>query len=282
MDLLSNYFDRKTPDRLQKEVWFNIEYYFGMRGRENMRHLSLSSFVLCCDVHDETYLKINENLLSKNVKASLSAKEFSDIKEAKMYEKKDYPHKCPVAAFLIYKRKLEENKVQSESMWPMSVSDKNQISKGRWYYKKAVVGKNPLGEMMSTISIEAKLSQRYTNHSIRATVINQLRDKGFRKEQICKMTGHKNPRSLNSYFRKRSTIEEVSHMNRTLHTSLHGASTSSNNSNSTHEASELQVAVQQPFEPDLDMTPIPNLSTSNDHSHQEQHMIHIFPSKKVL
>ena len=76
-----------------------------------MRHLSLSTFVLCSDVHNQTYLKINEILLSKNVKASLSAKEFSDIKEAKMYEEKNYPDKCPVVAFLMYKRKLEENGV---------------------------------------------------------------------------------------------------------------------------------------------------------------------------
>jgi len=74
---------------------------------------------------------------------------------------------------------------------------------------------------MSMISIEAKLSQRYTNHSIRATVINQLRDKGFRKEQICKITGHKNPRGLESYFRKRCPDKEISAMNESLQNSLH-------------------------------------------------------------
>ena len=294
LDLLSDYFDRKTPDRLQKEVWFNTEYYFGMRGRENMRNLSLSTFVLGCDIHNQTYLKINENLLSKNVKASLSATEFTDVKEAKMYEDKTSPNKCPVVAFLLYKRKLEENDIQT--MWPKPVNDERLIRKGQWYYKKAVIGKNPLGGMMRTISDDAKLSRRYTNHSIRATVINQLRDKGFRKEQICKITGHKNPRSLESYFRKRSTVREVCHMNKSLHDSLHGASTSSTtNSRLNPElSSELQVAALHSFEDtELDITTIPNLATvrSNENlqeegiikiSHQENIMVARAPCKKKM
>lgn len=40
---LSSYFNWSTPVRLQQEVWYNIEYYFGMRGRGNMRELWILS-----------------------------------------------------------------------------------------------------------------------------------------------------------------------------------------------------------------------------------------------
>ena len=71
---LSSYFNRSTPVRLQQEVWYNIEYNFGMRGRENIRDLTVDTFIKEKDSNGKTYIRINETLLSKNVKASLSHK----------------------------------------------------------------------------------------------------------------------------------------------------------------------------------------------------------------
>ena len=214
LERLSSYFNRSTPVRLQQEVWYNIQYNFGMRGRENMRELTVDTFTKEKDSSGRTYIRINETRLSKNVKASLSHKEFDDLKNAKMYEQEDKSH-CPIQAFETYISRLHDPKI----LW--AKDSKTFENDSQWYHKKLVIGKNLLGKMMPEISKAASLSKKYTNHSVRSTVINQLYDKGFSKEQICKVTGHKNSRSLESYIRKRCTDEEMFDMNKSLYNSLH-------------------------------------------------------------
>lgn len=73
MCILRNYFDRSSLRRLQDETIFNIMYHFGLRGRENLRELTPESFLIVPEERAE-YVKIAVNMLSKNVKVSLSEK----------------------------------------------------------------------------------------------------------------------------------------------------------------------------------------------------------------
>ena len=72
------------------------------------------------------------------------------------------------------------------------------------WFSKNPLGKNTLGSLMQQISTKLHLSQCFTNHSIRATVITILSSSGFESRDIMRVTGHKSEASLRSYDRDNS------------------------------------------------------------------------------
>ena len=58
------------------------------------------------------------------------------------------------------------------------------------------MGKNSLSTIMQKISVGAKLSAKYTCHSVRATTITTLHQAGVASEDIVKVTKHKRVASL--------------------------------------------------------------------------------------
>ena len=69
---------------------------------------------------------------------------------------------------------------------------------GEWY-ENSPVGPHPLESFMKRISKEAGLSQSYTNHCIRATVITNLDDAGFEARHIKAVSGHKSDETIKNY-----------------------------------------------------------------------------------
>lgn len=68
--------------------------------------------------------------------------------------------------------------------------------------------KNTLRTFMSSISKEPKLSQKYTNHCIRATAMSLLDEGNFEARHIMRVSGHKSESSIRSYSRRQ---KEISH-----------------------------------------------------------------------
>ena len=99
------YFDRSTAEILQKEIWFTLSFYFGFRGREVLSNLKMDHLSVGTDEDQREYVFINHQYLSKNVKASLSQKEFANFQTARMYDNPSDENKCPVSAFKLYKSK---------------------------------------------------------------------------------------------------------------------------------------------------------------------------------
>lgn len=194
------YFDRSTPEVLQQEIWFMLSFYFGFRGREVLSNLKMDHLSVGVDEDQRRYIFINHQYLSKNVKASLSQKEFLNLQNARMYDNPSDEKKCPVAAFELYKSKCPSN---NENLFPMP---KKIINKDcYWYCESRGLGKNTIGAMMKTISEKANLNKKYTNHCVRVSVVNELDSCGFTSEQICSVTGHKNRDSVEKYKRQKDT-----------------------------------------------------------------------------
>ena len=102
--------------------------------------------------------------------------------------------KCPVASFEKYLSKLSPFR---GDLWQRP-RDSYLMEDASWY-ANTPIGKNPIAGFMSEISNIGKLSQRYTNHSIRATSITLLDDAEIPDRHIIKVSGHKNASSLKSY-----------------------------------------------------------------------------------
>jgi hypothetical protein len=74
-----------------------------------------------------------------------------------------------------------------------------QPAKEEKWYCNSRIGKNTIGKLMSGISIAAKLSKKYTNHSIRATSVTLLDTENFDARHIMALSGHKSETSIRSY-----------------------------------------------------------------------------------
>ena len=72
-------------------------------------------------------------------------------------------------------------------------------TKGPWF-ANAPMGKTSLSNLMPVLLVWAKLSKRYTNHCIRATVVTELKDAGYYYE-VCAVTVQKHEASLQHYDR---------------------------------------------------------------------------------
>ena len=198
LEAIRGYFDRSDPDILQHEVWYNLTYYFGLRGRETVSQLNMNSFSQQTDEDGRDYIFINHQTLSKNVKASLSQKEFDDLKNARMYDAPHNPSICPVTSFRIYQSRCSP---RNEYLFPRPV--KHWRNSSTWYSPVSKVGRDKVGEFMKTISAAAGTKKTYTNHCVRVTVVTELDAQGFTPEQISSVTGQKNMDSVNRYRRRK-------------------------------------------------------------------------------
>ncbi|XP_053373227.1 uncharacterized protein LOC128546541 [Mercenaria mercenaria] len=117
-----------------------------------------------------------------------------DPKKPRLYENEGPC--CPMRSYLKYISKLSP---ECPSLFQRPI-DKFQPAHKTWYPNKAV-GVNTLQSFMSRLSEKACLSQRYTNHCVRAFVGSHLHKKGYSSRAIMSVTGHRNVSSLNSYVK---------------------------------------------------------------------------------
>ena len=140
---------------------------------------------------------LNHELLSKNAKASLNAKERDDMKCARMYEAPEDIIHCPVLCFESYMQKIAQK--PHDHLFPKPCKNDSQgLRQQRWFTDKLTVGKNEIDCLMRNLSSDLHLSRNYTNHSIRVTHITVLKENGFSNSEIASNTGHKNPESIES------------------------------------------------------------------------------------
>jgi len=103
---------------------------------------------------------------------------------------------CPVQSFAKYISKLHPS---CDRLWQKPRDDFDDSDK-TWYYN-APIGEKTLGNFMTSLSKLCRLSQIYTNHSIRATGATILAKNNYCDAQIMAVTGHKSVAALSMYQR---------------------------------------------------------------------------------
>ena len=142
------------------------EFHLIRRGRENLRLLTKQSFAVQVDAAGKKFVYQVVNELDKNHRANDQPDDSPG--EGRMFES---PY-CTVKTFELYTSKL--NPVLS-CLWQRPRATDNFSRSDEVRYCNVPLGKNALGTFMSSISKELKLSQKYTNHCIRATAVSLLR-----------------------------------------------------------------------------------------------------------
>ena len=186
----------RTPCGLQTKVWFDLMFYLCRRGQKNLRSMSKSTFGIKADSSGREFVYQKEDEFDKNHRDSPTPGD--TVGEGRIYARPGDPL-CPV---LSYKSYLERLHPQLDELWQRprdSYEENEQI----WYCRSAL-GKNMLARMMPDISEQAKLSFRYTNHSVRATAITDLDDAGIEARHIMRASGHISEASIGSYAKRLS------------------------------------------------------------------------------
>ena len=123
--------------------------------------------------------------------------------EGCMYERPESPY-CPVKTLERYISKLSP---ALSCLWQRLRATDNFSHSDEAWYCNVPLRKNALGTFMSSIPKELKLSQKYTNHCIRATAVSLLDECNFEARHIMRVSGHKSESSIRSYYRRLSEVK---------------------------------------------------------------------------
>ena len=205
---LNDNMNTETPYQLLMKVQFDIRFYFFRRGAGNMHSMKKDTFVVKKDSNTGLkYVTKKLDKLNKN-KREQDKESYS----AFMPESPGDP-KCPVASF---EKMLGLLHPQCDSLWQRP-RDFFRTEDTTWFYNQPV-GANALGIFMKRLSVTHKLSQVYSNHSIRVTGATLLSRQQYGSKQIMSVTGHKSVSSLAVYQRVSDT--EKLHMGLSLNAAL--------------------------------------------------------------
>lgn len=190
----------KDPEKLTEFVWFSLCYHFGRRGREGWRELTKDSFEIKTD---DVGARCVKEKLTEQTKNHQGGSRQSDqlYDDVRMYETSNALD--PVAAFEFY---LSKTHPQCEVLF--QTPNKQATSGINYWYKKEPLGKNTISKMMERISVKAELSERYTNHCVRASTITKLYQGGVDAKKICAITKHKDERSLTHYINQTTSAQK--------------------------------------------------------------------------
>ena len=151
---LGKYFEvwPADPTVLLEANWFNLCYFFGRRGRENWAYMTKDTFIFNVDENGQEYVFMDSTQILQ--------------RDAEDAEQKMYGPGVVMLKYLI--GKLNPN-CERLFQYP----DKSFRRHGTWYIPSPM-GKTPIGKLMQTISQKAGLSEIYSCHSIRGSVIDGL------------------------------------------------------------------------------------------------------------
>ena len=185
-----------NPLPLVRNVWFHVMLYWCRQGREGQRSLKQSSFKFKTDEQCKPFVTMTHDEASKNHPDGLHDKP-SHEKSSRMYESDSKTDGGK--ALKLYLSKCNPK---------CEACDWSEQSEGmQCWFKNRPLGVNTLASMMKQINTDAKLSQVYTNHCVRATAITLWGEAGMPDRQICHISGHKDPNSLRHYHSRPSRAQ---------------------------------------------------------------------------
>lgn len=185
--------DEETPDGLQKKMFFVLSYELVWRGGEGPRCLT-NYLKEELDHAGQKTGRIEYNpLFTKTTQGG--DKPCASSKW--LVRNKVNPNICPIR---LYKKFMQKRQaIKCERLF-LTVNPFWQS--GKWY-KSIPVGRNLMNKWTSTQAEKSGLTNKnikLTNHSLRATAVSKLAKKGVGEQQLIKLSGHSNTKSLTPYI----------------------------------------------------------------------------------
>ncbi|XP_051542800.1 uncharacterized protein zgc:174877 isoform X7 [Myxocyprinus asiaticus] len=155
--------DPGNPKGLLNKVWYDIQLYFGHRGKEGNRHLQPDSFALNRDLNGLKYFTMTLNEETNNP----YEKSRKNRRGVNMIEEPGNPL-CPVASLEKYLRKIPPD----AKAFYLQPRKRYLVTDDIWY-TAVPLGVNLLSQMLPKICKKAGTRSIYTNHSMRVTAIQR-------------------------------------------------------------------------------------------------------------
>lgn len=171
-----------APLALQRAVFFYVGKTFCLRGGEEQRRLKPSQFIRSSNPDCYTYVENG----SKN-KSGLNLKEKNKV--VPVYGNASARPRCLVYLLDKYFSKFPLKGKDMDVFYLRPISKKVDV--GEPWYECSPVGKEKLRKYMETMCAEAGMSEKKTNHSLRATGATALFSAGVPEKIIRDVTGHK-------------------------------------------------------------------------------------------
>ena len=195
LEKIRRYFDDVLdvgdPVKLTQFCWFHLSIHFALRSKEIQTTIRKSDIVFETDSEGKEYASLRRDFLAKNCPGGIKGREYESC--GRLQEPRQ------VEALKKLLAKLHPGVERQLPAWPQRKSARKQANV---VYEGTPGPHRPRrGDMLPRISEAARLSRRYTNHCLRATSVGILKDSGFDDRAVCRLTGHKNPQSLESYCR---------------------------------------------------------------------------------
>ena len=168
--------------------------FFCRRGRQNLREWKKEDFSVCTDSSGVRYVCKVKDKLTRSWRENNEAQESQCLKLVGLF-----------AQFCDLKNVTCLN-LKNEYLFQRPKKGEDESDKV--WYNNMVIGQRTLGEKMKKLSIEAKLSCVYINHSIRATMITKRDKSGYEAQHIMAVSGHRNESSIRSYSSNKLEREE--------------------------------------------------------------------------
>ena len=181
-----------SPIALQRAVFFYVGKAFCLRGGQEQRDLKCSQFVRSFEPDCYTYTECG----SKN-RSGVSVKETNKV--VPIYGNPSGRPRCLVYLLDLYFSKFPAKGKEKDIFYLRPVAKCPSDPNARWY-ECAPVGRDKLSKFLETMCKEAGITEKKTNHSLRATGASALFHANVPDKLIREVTGHKS-NSLELYER---------------------------------------------------------------------------------
>lgn len=185
-----------TPRSLQFSIFYNFSKGFGLRGRDEHRHLCFGDIVVKSTSTGVEYLEMRERA-SKTMDGS--KKDDFRPTTPKIFST-DGGDSDPVVLFKLFCKKRPIESMEADHAFYLTPIPEKRIHPTAecWYYKTPM-GVNSLGDLLKNACKSAGINGKKTNHSLRKTTVAELSTAGVAATKIIQVTGHKNVQSLQHY-----------------------------------------------------------------------------------
>ena len=189
-----------TPRSLLNTVWLYAGTVFGWRGNEEHYKIRYGDVIFRegdTAANGEKSASYYEWLVERGTKTR-------DGSTCAIPERQFNPkmwsiggERCPVKLFSSFLQRRPESMKTPDSPLYLAVID-NPVNKNIWY-KAQRLGEKPLKSMLKNMAKAAGINKKISNHSARRTMIRMLKNQSIDRYDICQLTGHRNPKSLDEY-----------------------------------------------------------------------------------
>jgi hypothetical protein len=201
-----------SPNSLINTMWLNNNLFFGMRGCQEHREMRWGDVQLKQTTRGVEYLVFSKERQTKtrsgedpfNTRDVLPKAFSADFSKAdpNTLNRKDVEtvdSLDPVAMYKLYASKRPVTMRGEEDPFYLAINVRKSNDSVKPWFAAGPLGVNKLNSIMKRMAEKCELQGRFTNHTGRKTMMQELVNNDVHPTKIVQLSGHKNIRSVNNY-----------------------------------------------------------------------------------